>query len=1602
MKQHLHKTILISLICLLTFPFTAKSESIESSFRLQSTEDSVIATLPFVENFDNTPGGSRDNGILPLQWKGSYTNSAYKPHVGTQISLTSDKFVSAFGALNFGNPLTSGTNIVILPALQGLSAKNLELNFMAKMETSSANNTFVIGVMTNPNDTATFVPVRTVTPLSTTWKNFSIPLTDYAGNGNYIALMWKNATTSLLLDDLYIDLATTCPIPTSVKIDNVSTTTIDFSWINDTSNYWEAVCARPGVAPDWSQAVPTHNKFAVISGLSPATQYVLYLRTICVDNSFPVTATFTTACGTITEEMLPYKESFDTYGTNNDFPFCWFRKAAYLTDVSIGTTHSSAPGGLKLYAGSSSLVYAITGPFDMDISQIQIDFKARFTEINYGLVIGVMSHPDSINTFIPVDTVFAEKRITYSDFTVFLNQYDGEGKYIAFRNGGFVPTATIHIDDVVIKSMGSCIMPDQLLVTDVLDNNATLTWQENGKATTWEIACGPVGFNPDNDEGYIWSANTNPATILPLIENTVYDVYVRAYCSPGNESEWSPKQTFQTPQIPAEIPYECNFEDEGENEKWILINGTQTNQWHINTAVNNTVGGGKSLYISNDNGATHAYNDGTSFVYALRTINIATAGKFEIFFSWWANGEKDSDIARAFLVPTTTKIEAGTTNGMGSSSNTPPNDWIDIGGGNLELNNQWVSRTVEFEVEKPMTYNLVFFWKNNASSGSQAPAAIDNISIRPATCKTPDNLTLLDVSDSQATVAWQERATAFEWEVQYGLAGFLIGEGMTEFATDTMFTILGLTSNFTPHNVYVRALCGVDGNSNWVGPLSFNTTQLPVSLPYLCDFEDDAENETWGLLNGTQTNQWHINTAVNNTPDGSKSLYISNNNGETHGYSNVSSCVYALKSFELLDTGTYELTFDWLSNGDKNYDVTRVFLVPFEVNIEAGNHFGMTGSISDTPDGWIDLSDGNLQLNNVWSTKRIEFTLATPGAYKLVFFWKNDNLYNYPFPGAIDNIGFRFQTCPYPSYVTTSDITSSEATVYWLESGSAAAWEIEYGQAGFALGTGTSDYIHTISTNYKMTGLMSSTNYDVYIRAICGVEDTSWWANKITFRTLCPADATLELPYFENFDHHDNGVPIPTYQKDVIPYCWTVSKTGNAESLPYIANWGDDNARSLPYTLDFGYTPNGYSTAILPAIHDSISMTNIQISFWGKSKTGSNGNFYVGVMNDPNVDASFTVIASFNTPVLYQKNTTTLIDYTGTGRYIAFRWANGTNNSYTMDNLEVTINENSCPAPTSVVVSDITENFARLTWSAGNNATSWTVEYKKVSEIEYSTPMSTNSPHFSLSHLALNTDYDVRIRTICSDTTFSAGATTQFKTLIAKRYTINATAGANGSIDPSGQVLVFEGYNQTFTFTPDNGYEIEEIKVNDVAVPMNTSYTFGDVRENATISVSFKESDTIVIIATAGEHGTINPIGEIKVAKGTSQTFTFTPDPNYAVDSILVDNILVATDTSSYTIENVQANMTIHITFKQQDAISQYQLDQSVLIYPNPVSEQLKVKLSMPFEQLEITNLLGQVIHTDNVNGNEIEINVGDYHSGVYFIRLSGKRGVTAKKFVKE
>ena len=72
-------------------------------------------------------------------------------------------------------------------------------------------------------------------------------------------------------------------------------------------------------------------------------------------------------------------------------------------------------------------------------------------------------------------------------------------------------------------------------------------------------------------------------------------------------------------------------------------------------------------------------------------------------------------------------------------------------------------------------------------------------------------------------------------------------------------------------------------------------------------------------------------------------------------------------------------------------------------------------------------------------------------------------------------------------------------------------------------------------------------------------------------------------------------------------------------------------------------------------------------------------------------------------------------------------------------------------------------------------------------------------------------------------------------------HAITVTVGKGGSVSPKGVVNVEDGKDQTFAITPDDGYEIKEVKVDGTNIGAQSSYTFTKVTGDHTIYVVFKQ-----------------------------------------------------------------------------------------------------------------------------------------------------------------
>lgn len=114
-------------------------------------------------------------------------------------------------------------------------------------------------------------------------------------------------------------------------------------------------------------------------------------------------------------------------------------------------------------------------------------------------------------------------------------------------------------------------------------------------------------------------------------------------------------------------------------------------------------------------------------------------------------------------------------------------------------------------------------------------------------------------------------------------------------------------------------------------------------------------------------------------------------------------------------------------------------------------------------------------------------------------------------------ISWGSEPCAAPTDLVAMDIELTSALLDWTENGTASIWELEWGPAGFTLGTGTA--LTVDEKPYLLEGLEAATFYDYYVQADCGGIGSSSWAGPYTFQTetLGVDDQTLNgFIYYPN------------------------------------------------------------------------------------------------------------------------------------------------------------------------------------------------------------------------------------------------------------------------------------------------------------------------------------------------------------------------------------------------------------------------------------------------------------------------------------------------------
>jgi hypothetical protein len=160
-----------------------------------------------------------------------------------------------------------------------------------------------------------------------------------------------------------------------------------------------------------------------------------------------------------------------------------------------------------------------------------------------------------------------------------------------------------------------------------------------------------------------------------------------------------------------------------------------------------------------------------------------------------------------------------------------------------------------------------------------------------------------------------------------------------------------------------------------------------------------------------------------------------------------------------------------------------------------------------------------------------------------------------------------------------------------------------------------------------------------------------------------------------------------------------------------------------------------------------------------------------------------------------------------------------------------------------------------------------------------------------------------------------------YVTFAPASFTVGSSAGPGGTIDPSGLTKCVAGSSLTFTATPTNSTFTVGRWYLDDNTPVQeggTTYTLSNIQANHRVYVTFVPT-TYTVGAGAGPGGTIDPNGLMKCVAGSSVTFTATPsDGSFAVGSWRVDQQVVQTGGTTYTLSNIQANHVVSVGFESK------------------------------------------------------------------------------------
>ncbi|MDY0075711.1 MAG: fibronectin type III domain-containing protein [Bacteroidales bacterium] len=920
-----------------------------------------LSTTPYTQGFATT--------ATPEGW----TTTNWTIGTTTAIPAIDGNYIREY-LYNAASKTFTTNNIGLVSAGMQLSFYYAHANYYSPYPAPGNNSgNFVVSVSTDYGQSYTDLG-SVDNNSSAEWQYKSYDLAAF--DGEYVKIKITGNRTSgdyyLAFDNFRVAIPIPCLVPTTLTESNITGVSADLGWteIGTATNWnikWGASGFNPGTEGTLVSGVS--NPYT-LAGLTQNTTYDWYVQADCGgdESDWAAPKTFSTHSLSPT----PYTQGFATTTP----PEGWS-----TTDWTIGTTEAiPAIDGNYIrgyfWAGASRIL--TTNNIGLVSAGMQLSFY--YAHANYdppysppGIGSGnfvVSVSTDYGQSYTDLETVNNNTSVEWQYKSYDLAAFDGEYVKIKITVNSTSVFYYLAFDNFSIAAPLSCLDPITLTNSNFTGVSADLGWTEIGTATSWNIKWGASGFNPGT-EGTMISGVSNPYTLAGLTQNTTYDWYVQAACGVGGESDWAGPKTFTTHSL-STTPYTQGFATTTPPEGWL------TTDWTIGTTE--AIPAIDGNYIRGYLGPYYL-----STTITTNNIGLVSAGMQLSFYYAHANYD-----------PPYSPPGIGSGNFVVSVSTDYGQSYTELG--TVSNNNTATWQYKFYDLTAYVGEYLKIKITGNRTSGRYW-LAFDNFSVDvPPSCPAPTLLVNSNITVNSADLSWTESGSATTWNLEWKAgADFTPGnsesDGQITVNTNPEHSLAGLSVN-TTYYWYVQADCG-GGESDWVGPDSFTTTQLVATLPFSEDFETWPNSWTV-VINGTQTNQWHVGTAT--AHGGSQAAYISNDAGTTNAYTlTESSVVHTYRDIAFTEGAQkFNLSFWWKGLGESSHDYMRIYVVETSYLPTAGV-LPTSGQIG-----------GNFNQTSEWTLAELEL----PGDYsgttkRLVFSWRNDGSIGTPPPVAIDDITIR-------------------------------------------------------------------------------------------------------------------------------------------------------------------------------------------------------------------------------------------------------------------------------------------------------------------------------------------------------------------------------------------------------------------------------------------------------------------------------------------------------------------------------------------------------------------------------------------------------------------